>query len=825
MKNPNEHTLPPLSRLRENRISGPEFGAALSDETDAFLRDLASRHLPQDALTLVAIGGYGRRELCPHSDIDLLFLLPGDAPESLNAAIESMLYALWEDNSRKIGHAVRTAGQCAELSAEDLKAANAHLDARRLWGREDLLEEMHTALRRLWTRARLQTYVTQALEERDKRHRQFGDTRYVLEPNIKNGKGSLRDYQTLFWITDLLYGARTPEDLSDRGLMTRTEAARFRKAHDVLLTIRAHMHDVAGRAEERLHFDIQPEIARRLGYVNRSNLKAVERFMKHYFLFTRDIGDLTRIICADIDARFAEPHENKGEIEKDKKIYGFHLHGNRLDFGPGHRLDRHPIEILRLFRIAQEKGYDIHPGALRRITKNRRQINDALRRDPLAGQLFLEILTAPGGAALTLRRMNESGVLGRYLPDFGRVIALMQFDRYHMFTVDEHTLRAVDLLHRLESGDLVDGEAPPALAVQLFGEITDRAVLYMAVFLHDICKGRGGDHSVLGAELALSLCPLFGLNDAQTRLVSWLVYSHLIMSHAAFKRDLADPKTIEDFTLRVGAPERLRLLTLLTTADIMAVGPGRWNAWKAGLIEELYYKSLEMMRGRKEGGPAPASPAKPKLPPGYKPGTTDIAFEQDPLRQTTIVTITTPDRPGLFAMMAGGLSAAGANIIAARITTSEDGTAIDSFAVQNHAGFPFDQPRRLDEIRETVRKALEDGIDLARSIARQTPAGGDNKEKKDVFDTPTKIRINTTASRTNTVIEISTRDRPGLLYDMTCAMRDCGLQIRSAKITTQGQKVVDVFYVQDKNGDKLTPETQSRAKETLKRVLDTEPKD
>ncbi len=774
-----------LADLRSGVLSGRDFVRRLSGAMDDFVLNLAREKLGGNSdISLVALGGYGRRELCPFSDIDLMFLVPTNADQKTNERIESFLYAIW-DSGLKIGHSIRTVRDCVNMARDDLTVQTTLLDARRIGGPEELFDKLQKSLLRERTDSRIAKYVSATLDARDRRHKRLGDTRYVLEPNIKEGKGGLRDVQSLFWIAETVYGARTPKDLKELDILTAREAVKFRKAHDYLLTVRCHLHDIAGRGEERLHFDAQPALAERLGYRDRDNARAVERFMKHYFLVSRDVGDLTRIICAAIEAR-----GDNGKGYK-KGPSGLSVLNGRLCFPESADIREQPDMILKLFHAAQDSGLDIHPFALRDVTRNLRTVSRDLRRSKTARKLFLDILLNDKGAALTLRRMNEAGVLGRLIPDFGRVNALMQFDRYHVFTVDEHTIRAVDILHKIEDGAVKD-EAP--LACALIHEIGNRRALFVAMFLHDICKGLGGDHSLLGAEFALAFCPRFGLSDAETRLVSWLVFDHLVMSDTAFKRDLEDPKTIDDFVFRVYAPERLNLLLVLTTADIMAVGPERWTAWKARLLEELYYKAMEGMRGRTKKSEDIA------VPEDYEPGATHIEIAPAEDQDATSVTVCTSDRPGLFATLAGGLSAAGANIIEARINTLDDGTAIDVFTVQNMAGRPIDKKWRQEELKKSVLAALDGALDIKEQIQRHMDSG---PKKDDVFEVETRIKVNNKASRTDTVLEIAARDRPGLLYDITRALSEEGLQIRSAKITTLGLKAIDVFYVQDAEGKKL----------------------
>lgn len=797
---------PSLTRLRANEIGGRDYAAGRSAEMDARLAALAKdtfKGAPDVAL--VALGGYGRGELCPFSDVDLLFLVSENAPESTAHGVEKFLYALW-DSGVRVGHAVRSAHECASAARADIKVWTTLLDARLIHGPEDLFAELLRTVEALRTPEAVRAYIEGKLEEREIRHRRFGDSRYVLEPDVKEGKGALRDYQTLIWIARVVYGARTPMDLAHAGILSRAEARRFSKAHDYLLTVRCHLHDVAGRAEERLHFDVQHALARRLGYAGRSNMKDVERFMKHYFLVTRDIGNLTRILCTAI--RAADRRDLPGDSPD---FHGFRIRGERLDFREGQSPAHEPLAALRLFRAAQAQGYDLHPDALRAVTGSLRPICEALRTDKRAGTVFREILLSRNDCALTLRRMHESGLLGRLIPAFGRISCLMQFDRYHVFTADEHTLRAVDILHGIENGEKSD-EAP--LAGRLARNLTRRAPLFAAMFLHDICKGQGGDHSALGAALARDFCPWLGLSEDDAALAAWLVGNHLTLSRTAFRRDLSDPATAKDFAARVENRERLDLLTLLTVADIMAVGPERWTAWKARLIEELHARTRAVLEGSET---SVSKVQETGLPEGYEQGTTHIAVENEAGTGTTRIVVCTPDRAGLFATLAGGLAAAGANILAARIETLPDGTALDSFEVQNLSGHPFSAGRRQEDIRHSLRAALEGTLDLPaalRTLAESLPV------RDGIIPVTDRVRIDNRASATHTVIEIATRDRPGLLHDLACTLRAQNLDIRSARITTLGLRAVDVFYVRTaKNGEKLPDSAHAACAGALRRSL------
>ncbi|MBM3566085.1 MAG: [protein-PII] uridylyltransferase, partial [Alphaproteobacteria bacterium] len=594
-------------RFEEESLGGIEVAAQnayLLDQLIRALHDTAEKFVPParemlrkarpESLGIVATGGYGRGRLAPFSDIDLMFLPEKKITARGKAAIEFMLYILW-DLGLKVGHATRTAAEAVRLAKDDLTIRTSLLEARWVWGPEALFEDFRARFARDVVAGSGRAFVEAKLAERDARLQKMGDTRYVLEPNLKEGKGGLRDLQTLFWIAKYLYGAGDAVELVGQGVLTEADARLFARADEFLWTVRCHLHYLAGRPEERLSFDVQKEIAKRMKYRDRDGATGVERFMKHYFLVAKDVGDLTRIVCAVLEE---EQKKSRFRVREDAPLFArphgvdFRVEGTRLAFIDDRALDRDPANILRLFREAQRLGIDIHPRALRLVTRNLKSIDGSLRGNADANRLFLEILTDPKSAEPALIWLNEAGVFGRFVPDFGRVVAQMQYDMYHVYTVDEHTIRAIGILNRIEQG-LYAKDHPVSSAV--IHELQSRRVLYMAVLLHDIAKGRGGDHSVIGAEIAKTLCPRFALNEWETETVAWLVLEHLTMSRTAFKRDLDDPQTIADFVARVQSPERLRLLLILTVADIRAVGPAVWNNWKAGLLRELYYRALETM--------------------------------------------------------------------------------------------------------------------------------------------------------------------------------------------------------------------------------------
>ena len=797
-----------------------------------------------ELLSLTATGGYGRGELAPFSDIDLMFLLPYKLTAHSEQVVEYILYTLW-DLGLKVGHATRSIKEAIRLARDDMTIRTSLLEARWLWGDKGMFENFRKRFRAEVADGTGYDFVEAKLAERDNRHDRMGDTRYVLEPNIKEGKGGLRDLQTLFWIAKYLYRVDDVKELQELGVLTAKDVRLFTKAEAFLWTVRCHLHYLSGRAEERLTFDVQNEIGNRMGYVGRASAQGVERFMKHYFLIAKDVGDLTRILCAVLEeqekksrARFRLPSFSfrKREIED------FVLDGDRLTVEDKDAFKKAPVRMLQLFRLAQRHEVDIHPDALRLVTQNLKLIDGKLRKDPDANRQFMEILTGPN-PEVALMRLNEAGVLGRFLPDFGRVVAQMQYDMYHVYTVDEHTIRAIGILNGIQEGRLKEDHP---LSCSVIGEVQSLPALYLALLLHDIAKGRGGDHSKIGAHIAMKLGPRLGLSEWETETVSWLVRHHLLMSHTAFKRDVYDPKTVSDFVAIVQSPERLRLLLILTVADIRAVGPAVWNAWKAGLLRELYYRAQEELAG---GIPAERRPERvehamaglrqrledwssEEIETHIRRGFADywLAFDTETLvrhatlirdaeakdrklhietrvdtdRDVTEIIIYAPDHPGLFASIAGAIALAGASVVDAKIMTLANGMALDTFWIQDSRGQAYAAKDRLKRLRGRIENALSGRLLPARELkAAQEKA---LPSRTVVFKVPPRVLIDNKASNRLTVIEINGRDRPGLLHDVTAALTAAGLQISSAHISTYGVRVVDVFYVKDIFGLKIENE-------------------
>lgn len=847
--------------------------------------------LSQPNLAVIATGGYGRGELCPYSDIDLLFLTADGTPATTTTPIiEYMLYVLW-DLGLRVGHASRSLSSTIQSAQTDITIRTTLLDARHLVGEAKLTATLKKRFAEEVMADTALSFIDAKIKERDARHRRSHAHRYMLEPNIKEGKGGLRDLHTLFWIARYAYHTGSVVDMVRLGVLTMAEARGFSAAQRFLWALRCHMHLRSGREDDRLSFDAQqalaPYFADDDSYAhdahadtpaNNSQAPAsnrqVEQFMRRYFLAATLVGNLTRIFCSAIADKFsdsASPISPATPLPKP-----FVLRSGRIALAEGADFQKTPKAILAIFALALKTGLDIHPYTLRALIRARPLIDEAFCADPKHNAAFLAILTDKRSCERVLRLMNEVGVLGRFIPDFGKIVARMQFSTYHSYTVDEHTIHAIGILHDIEQGRLRDIAPLASVAVH---EIDGRRALYLALLLHDIAKGQGGDHSVLGEAVARRLAPRFGLGEAETETVAWLVRQHLLMSDTAFRYDLSDPSVIERFAEAVQSPERLNLLLVLTVADIRAVGQNVWNGWKAALMRDLYTRSMAVLLGAdaatlvarqattmadaladdlKQGTQAskskwdeasmrahidgfPASywslfdrdgyaryaalfmefaktyggagqgqtPAKNK---NQSPAM--FCLTPDSARRATELAVITADDVGLFSRICGGIVAAGANIVDARITTRKDGLTLDVLWLQDQDKSAITDTNRLKHIEESVRSAMRGKLNIRAAIDRrwrQTPTRIRQRPEQ------ARVLVNNHISRTHSVLEINSKDAPGLLYRVSGAMADMGLQIQMASVSTYGDRVVDVFYIKDGFGLKI--DQPARLKQIQQRLL------
>ncbi len=843
--------------------------AGVQDQVISALYDFTTTHVfrarnptAAERVSVCATGGYGRNSMAPSSDVDLMFVRPmRDAPWA-ESVIEYMLYMLW-DMGLKVGHASRTISECLRAAREDMTIRTSVLEKRYVCGDKALFRDLEVRLRKDLFDGTAAEFVAAKLTERDNRHRRTGESRYMVEPNVKDGKGGLRDLHTMFWIAKYIHGVDETSELVAKGVFTAADTKQFYQAADFLWTVRCHLHFLTGRAEEKLTFDLQPEMARRMGYGDRADNPAVERFMKRFFLVTKEVGSLTRILSArlELDRQKASPRglsrffstPTRPRPLEDKR---FVEDNGRVGFASPGVPETDLTALMDIFAIADTMDRDIDPTALSIVSKMAAK-GRVLRDDPRAIASFLLIVSSKRNPSGALGLMNEAGILGKFMPEFGRIVGQTQFNMYHHFTVDEHTLRGIANIADIEQGRLTK-ELP--ISSELFPRIANRRALYLAMLLHDVGKGEG-DQQIEGAKAARIACRRLGLDQEEIDLVAWLVGHHLIMSDVAQRRDIGDPKTVSDFAEEVGTLERLRLLLVLTVADIRAVGPGVWNDWKAQLLRDLYQLTQATLRGgrgdvgfvrRQLAQQADERREKALVDPilkdwfssmedaywlgfdegqhawhgqeiatALRAGASDwVAARAAPGRGSTEVMVLSKDRPGLFAALAAEFAACGANVIDARIHTSRVGQAFDVFAMQDATGAPFGDGREdvLERLLDRLRAVLKpDAVQLPPIVSG---SAGRGTNRAAAFTIDPLIMFDNDGAANDTIIEVSGRDRTGLLADLAKVFDSEALNVTSAHIDSAGERVADAFYVRDRGGLKLTnPRSLASLRQKLELVL------
>jgi len=825
----------------------------LTDQIVTIILDVATKLLhpapnPTEAekLSLIAVGGYGRGEMAPHSDVDLLFLTPYKITPWAESVIESMLYMLW-DLKLKIGHASRTVKDCVRLAREDYTIRTSLVEYRYLAGDEPLANSLGQVLWQDLFRNTAGDYIEAKLAERTERHRKQGGQRYMVEPNVKEGKGGLRDLQSLFWMSKYVNGVKSAAELVGLGVFTQDEFEKFIKAEDFLWSVRCHLHLIAGRAVDQLTFDMQVEVASAMGYTDHGGRRAVEHFMQAYFREATRVGELTRIFLTALEATHTKPEPMLVRLMARRKRAKppYTIKQNRLTVADEAGFFADKLNMIRIFEEALRTGTLLHPDAMRLIASHLDVVDDELRNSREASRIFLDMMLKHGNPERGLRRMNELGMLGAFMPEFAPIVAMMQFNMYHHYTVDEHTIQCISNLAQIERGELIE-ELPVASGILKRG--INRKVLYVALLLHDIGKGRPEDHAILGAQIARKVCPRLGLSKKECETVEWLIRYHLLMSDVAQKRDIAEPRTVRGFANAVKSVERLDLLTVLTVCDIRGVGPGTWNNWKAVLIRNLYKatkaaletgledlnresreaeakralrntlekwdaKAIKTEMGRHygpywQGLPNAAHVIFAKLLRDIDDTEICIDLMLDADRDATRACFAMVDHPGLFSRMTGALALVGANIVDARSYTSKDGYATAVFWVQDDDGNPYEESR-LQRLRQMIVRTLRGEV-----VAREALKDKDKIKKRErAFKVDTKITFDNEGSEIYTIIEVDTRDRPGLLYDLTRTLANAHVYIASAVIATYGEQVVDTFYVKDMVGLKYYSEAKRQSLE------------
>jgi [protein-PII] uridylyltransferase len=818
---------------------------------DIALRAAWVRHAGRFAedLALVAVGGYGRGELHPSSDIDVMVLLPKSDSADWQPDIEAFLTFLW-DIGLEVGHSVRSIDDCQRESLADISVATTLFEARLLAGPEPLFAGMRRALApdRLWSS---QEFFEAKVKEQTERHHRYFDTAYNLEPNVKSSPGGLRDIQTIGWVAKRHFGTDTLDELVAHGFLTRDELRKLKMGQSFLWKVRFGLHVLTGRREDRLLFDYQIKLAKLFGYEDASFTLAVEQLMQKYYRTVMDVSLLNEMLLQLFREAILTQSAPPLPINPRFQIRNDYLEVTHADV-----FARHPSALLELFVLLQQNPQlrGVRAETIRLIGTHVWLIDEEFRQNPRHHRLFMEILCAPVGVTHELRRMNLYGVLGRYIPSFGRVVGRMQYDLFHAYTVDAHTVFVVSNLRRLAMPKYNDEF--PTLS-QIMQSLPRQELAYLAALFHDIAKGRGGDHSELGAVDAEAFCLEQGLGRYEARLVAWLVKNHLILSITSQKKDISDPDIIHEFARKVGDQAHLDYLYVLTVADVRGTNPKLWNAWKARLFEEFYERTKRALRrgletpvDQEELIRETQANARAKMPgvPAeqiaqvwsqwtdayflrYTPEeiawqTTLLAgrsaLDDAPLvairqladRGGTAVLTYTPQRVHSFARTTAVLDQMGLNVVDARLISSANGFSLETYVVLEDSGSVIADAVRVREIELGLWRALQKTEDTAMIVTRRAP------RQVRMFSTPTQVNFTLDTRNNRTILELIAADRPGLLSEVGRVFKTERVAINGAKIMTVGERAEDVFYITDMDGWLLQEESCRRVQDALVLALD-----
>jgi [protein-PII] uridylyltransferase len=804
-----------------------------------------------EAWALVAVGGYGRGELHPCSDVDLM-ILAAEAPDAGNRkALEAFVTFLW-DIGLEVGHSVRTVEECAHECAADVGVMTTLIEARPIAGDGQLLVRMRAALapERVWP---VREFFEAKVREQAERHAKANDTAYNLEPNVKTGPGGLRDIQTIAWVAKRHFGADSLDELATHGFLTAAELRKLEQAQAFLWRVRFGLHVLTGRREDRLLFDHQLRLAKTFGYEDASYTLAVEQLMQRYYRTVMDVSLLNELLLQ----LFREAILTESAPPRPLNPR-FQVTNGSLEAVDEEVFARAPSALLEVFSLLQQNPEirGVRASTMRAIGRHLWLIDEEFRQNPRHHRLFLEIIRAPVGVTHELRRMNTYGVLGRYIPAFGRVVGRMQYDLFHAYTVDAHTLFVVSNLRRFAI-PRYDQELPAASSVMQ--QLPKPEIAYLAALFHDIAKGRGGDHSELGAVDAEAFCLEQGLSRYDARLVAWLVRHHLTLSITAQKQDIADPQVISAFARLVGDETHLDYLYVLTCADVRATNPKLWNSWKASLFHDLHERAKQALRRGLESPidqdelvrETQEAARRLLAAHGVEPGSVDevwrrfaagyflrhtpeeiawhtrLLLERDPqggdplvalearsARGTTAVLTYAPQRHHGFARTTAVLDQLGLTIVDARITPTEDGCNLDLYHVLEDDGAAITDPDRLAEIERALSRSLQRPEDAPPAVSRRAP------RQARMFNTATRIAVSTDERNRRSVLELVAGDRPGLLCDVGKVLMEEGVELHAAKIMTVGERAEDVFYVTDRNNRPLEEAAAQRLRAHLTRALD-----
>ncbi|MCX2524318.1 [protein-PII] uridylyltransferase [Larsenimonas rhizosphaerae] len=850
------------ARLDERFMAGADIRDLIHGRAwclDQLLRIAWQRqHWPSKAVALLAVGGYGRGELHPHSDIDLLMLLEEDDDTLFRESLSEFITFLW-DIGLDIGHSVRSLNDCEREARDDVTVITNLLETRTIAGNDGLRGMMKERIGPdiIWPSP---AFFEAKWQEQISRHYKFNNSEYHLEPNIKSSPGGLRDIQMVGWVAKRHFGARLYEEIVERGFMVDTDLRILSQGQAFLWQVRYALHMLAGRAEDRLLFDHQRAIAEFFGYQDTEEHLAVEQFMRRYYRIVTTLVELNDMLLQHFEERILRAGEAPSITPINNR---FEIRDGYIQARDAHVFTRRPSALLELFLLmAQHPDIEgVRAETIRLIRDHRHLIDDAFRNDVRHQSLFMELLRARGNVPLQLTRMARYGILGKYLPEFGHAVGLMQHDLFHIYTVDAHTLRLLEGIQRFRESRR-DEQFP--LAAALMHQLPRHDILWIAGLFHDVAKGRGGDHSLLGAEDARNFCARHGISARDTQLISWLVTHHLLMSKTAQKRDITDPEVIREFAGQMHNELQLDYLYVLTVADISATNTSLWNGWRASLMRQLHTETKRALRrglqnplDRQEwvnetreeahallaGMNAPLDQVdrlwhtlgdeyflqySPSEVAWHTLGILESNYQVMPLILIsaptedmadggTKVFIHTRSVNNLFAATAAAIEQLGLSIHDARIATSSNQWTLNTFILLDEQGEPIRDPGRLRGIHEHLVEELDDPDDYPRIVARHTP-----RQLKH-FRVPTRVHIEQDDANDRTVLELITADRPGLLARIGRIFMEQGIALSGAKIATLGERVEDIFFIIDQQGQAITDRTRLDELSThLCDVLNTE---
>jgi [protein-PII] uridylyltransferase len=790
---------------------------------------------------LVAQGGYGRGELNPQSDIDLLFLHTWKVTPYVESVAEKLLYTLW-DAGLQVGHAIRSIPESIRLAGKDIKVKTSLLDARYLCGDEGLYADFGKAVEEQLLKKKEGRFIGEMLAQNSLRHEHYGGSVYLLEPEVKEGDGGLRDIHTALWVAKVKHRIKNLDSLLNCGVIQSKELSELKAARDFLWRVRNELHFSSGKHQDQLTFEEQERVALALGFEGERKLKGVEVFMRSYYLHASQVSRLTSLIIHRLtepfDASITKIHAAAKAIRE-----GVCISDGNLWISDPKIFPSQPGNIISIFAEAQRHRVDISQETRELLRKHLDLIDERYRRSAAANLPFFGILKWKERVYETLVEMHRCGVLGAFIPEFGRLLCMVLHDLYHIYTVDQHSLRLVRELERLKAGEFRDSLP---LLTQLAREVEKIEILYLGLLFHDIGKGYGGGHSEIGSGMARNIARRMRLNVDDTAQLEFLVRHHLLMAHTALRRDLDDERTIVDFARTMGSTNNLKMLYLLTYADMRCVGPEVWNNWKADLLLELYLKSLEVLEGLEKGEvlredrrskikriqgrlsrrlskqysrekirrfldamperyfrttPEEQLPSHFELLAQFKDQVFLSSVRHFPEREYSEVVICSKDRAGLFGCITGVFAALGLDILSARITTRKDGLILDVFRI-SHTGRAevVMDPQKWARFRTILEQVLTGSTDVARLVEESKRPSLFRRRHPKV---PTVVQIDNDVSDDFTVIEVYTQDRIGVLFTITYGIHRLGISIHLAKISTNVDQVADIFYVTDEQGRKI----------------------